>query len=200
MNNNLQDIKWSENVILVDADYVDKVAFNLIVNFERMLGRRIPQADLARWIDCVALDGGIREGEQETQVVFLHNAQKQQMENFMPGQFEDISSKAFKDDLGEFLINAYPIEDIIGREQQFCDMLQLMCSQKDVKRVIIIPDSEQESIYNKVRATLKQVDDDKRITLLSMQPMANWNFRQEILGYSLLAALGISSEEINSKT
>ena len=58
----------SENVILVDADYVDKVAFNLIVNFERMIGRRIPQADMAKWIDCIALDGGIREGEQETQV------------------------------------------------------------------------------------------------------------------------------------
>lgn len=62
MNNNLQEAKWSENVILVDADYVDKVAFNLIVNFERMIGRRIPQADIAKWIDCVALDGGIREG------------------------------------------------------------------------------------------------------------------------------------------
>ena len=59
-------------MILVDADYVDKVAFNLIVNFERMLGRRIPQADIARWIDCVALDGGIREGEHETQVVLIH--------------------------------------------------------------------------------------------------------------------------------
>lgn len=200
MNNNEQDIRWSENVILVDADYVDKVAFNLIVNFERMLGRRIPQADIARWIDCVALDGGLRNGEQETQVVLLHSAQKQQMENFVPGQFEELSSKAFKDNLGEFLINAYPVEDIVGREQQFCDMLQFVCSQKDVKRVIIIPDSEQESIYNKVRATLKQADDEKRITLLAMQPMANWNFRQEILGYSLLAALGISSEEINSKT
>ena len=200
MNNNEQDIKWSKNVILVDADYVDKVAFNLIVNFERMLGRRIPQADLARWIDCVALDGGIREGEHETQVVLLHSAKKQQMENFEPGKFEELSSKAFKDHLGEFLINAYPVEDIVSGEQQFRDMLQLMCSQKDVKRVIIIPDSEQELIYNKVRATLKQADDDKRITLLAMQPMANWNFRQEILGYSLLAALGISSEEINSKT
>ena len=56
MNNNLQETKWSENVILVDADYVDKVAFDLIVNFERMIGRRIPKADFARWIDCVALD------------------------------------------------------------------------------------------------------------------------------------------------
>jgi hypothetical protein len=199
MNNNLQDIKWSENVILVDADYVDKVAFRLIVNFERMLGRRIPQADIARWIDCVALDGGIREGEQETQVVLLHSAKKQQMENFMPDSFEELSSKAFKDHLGEFLINAYPVEDIVGREQQFCDMLQLLSSQKDVKRIILIPDAEQESIYNKVRATLRQADDDKRITLLAMQSMQDWNFRQEILGYSLLAALGISSEEIKSK-
>ena len=152
MNNSIQDIRWSENVILVDADYVDKVAFNLIVNFERMLGRRIPQADITRWIDCVALDGGIREGEHETQVILLHSAKKSQLDNFNPGKFEELSGKAFKDHLGEFLINAYPVEDIVGSEQHFCDMLQLVSSQKEVKRVIVIPDSEQEHIYNKVRA------------------------------------------------
>ena len=122
------------------------------------------------------------------------------MENFNPGIFADLSGKAFKDNLGEFLVNAYPTEDIVSSDQQFCDMLQLVCSQKDVKRVIVIPNSEQEYIYNKVRVTLKQVDDEKRITLLAMQPMPNWNFRQEILGYSLLAALGISSDEIKSKS
>ena len=42
-----------KHVIIVDADYIDRVAFNLIVNFERMLERRIPQADLARWMECV---------------------------------------------------------------------------------------------------------------------------------------------------
>ena len=42
---------WSENIIIVDADYVDKVAFDLTVNFERIIGRHIPQADLAHWID-----------------------------------------------------------------------------------------------------------------------------------------------------
>lgn len=52
-----------ENVIIADADYLDKVAFDLIVNFERMLMRRIPPADIARWIDCVALDGGMRPAE-----------------------------------------------------------------------------------------------------------------------------------------
>ena len=48
---NTDNIKWSENVIIADADYIDNVAFNLIVNFERMIGRHIPQADMARWID-----------------------------------------------------------------------------------------------------------------------------------------------------
>ena len=41
-----QTTAWQPNVILVDADYLDAVAFDLIVNFERMIGRRIPPADL----------------------------------------------------------------------------------------------------------------------------------------------------------
>ena len=201
MNNSIQDTRWSKNVILVDADYVDKVAFNLIVNFERMLGRRIPQADMAKWIDCVALDGGIREGEQETQVVLLHDRQKKRMENFTPGNYEEeLNSKAFKDHLGEFVINAYPTEDIVGSEQQFIDTLQMVCAQKEVKRVMVIPNAEDSYIYNKVRDALRQTDDEKRITVFTMQPMAGGNFHQEILGYSLMAALGITSDEINSKS
>ena len=75
MNVDFNQAKWSENVIIVDADYVDRVAFNLSVNFERMLMRRVPKADLARWIDCVALDGGVREGDHETHVIMVHEAE-----------------------------------------------------------------------------------------------------------------------------
>ena len=203
MNNNLQEqTKWSENVILVDADYVDKVAFSLIVNFERMIGRRIPQADLAKWIDCIALDGGIREGEHETQVVLIHQKDKAQMENFTPGNYtEELNSKAFKDHLGEFVINAYPLEDIAGGEDYLADALQMVAVQKEVKRIMVIPNAEDTYIYNKVREALNRLDDDeKRITVFAMQPMPSGNFRQEILGYSLMAALGIRADEINSKS
>jgi hypothetical protein len=211
MNNDIQNHGGSEfsaqsrlnskNVILVDADYVDKVAFNLIVNFERMIGRRIPQADMAKWIDCVALDGGIREGEHETQVVLIHSKEKVRMENFAPGNYEEeLTGKAFKDHLGEFVINAYPTEDVVSSEQQFIDTLQTICDQKEVKRVMVIPNTENLNIYNKVRETLHHVDDDeKRITVFTMEPMAGGNYRQEILGYSLMAALGIRSEELNCK-
>ena len=222
MNNNIQEVAWSEkqrvlakaseqvragescsgmNVILVDADYVDKVAFDLIVNFERMIGRRIPQADFAKWIDCVALDGGIRQGEQETQVVLVHKKGSQRMENFLPGHYADeLDGKAFKDHLGEFCINAFSAEDITGEDHYFIDALQLLTAQKEVRRMMVIPNAEDEYIINKVRETLRLVDDDdRRITVFAMQPLTGGNFRQEILGYSLMAALGIRSEEINTK-
>ena len=54
-----------------------------------------------------------------------------------------------------------------------------------------------EAHYDEVRSILRKMDDDeKRITVFAMQPMAGGNFRQEILGYSLMAALGIKGEEI----
>jgi hypothetical protein len=200
MNNNQQETKWSENVMLVDADYVDKVAFNLIVNFERMLGRRIPKADLAKWVDCVALDGGLKEGAHETLVVLAH--QKPQLENFAPGDYAaELDGKAFKDHLGEFIISAIPIEAIADSEDYLTEALRLVTVQKGVKRVMVIPNAENPYIYNKVREVLNRVDDDeKRITVFAMEPKPGGNFRQEILGYSLMAALGIKGEEINSKS
>ena len=201
MNNNQQDIKWSENVILVDADYVDKVAFNLIVNFERMLGRRIPQADMARWLECIALDGGLRNGNHETQVVFIHQKTKTEMENFVPGNYaNELTDKAFQGELGEFMLNAYAIEAIADSEHLLIEALKLICQQKEVKRMMIIPNAEDHIIYNKVRETLRQVnDEEKHITVFSMQPMTGGNFRQEILGYSLMAALGIRGDEIKTE-
>ena len=188
MNND----KWSKNVILVDADYVDKVAFDLIVNFERMIGRRIPQADMAKWLECVALDGGLREGSNETQVVLLHS--KKMMENFLPGVFDELDGKAFNGQLGEFLISCVPVEELTTMDDLFIDSMQIIANAAEVSRLIIVPDAEH--IYNKVREGLKDTDPDKHITVLSMQPMQGGQFRQEILGYSLMAALGIRSAEL----
>lgn len=185
----------SENVIIADADYIDRVAFDLIVNFERMIGRRIPPADMARWIDCIALDGGLREGKHETQVVLIHDRGNSRLENFMPADYEaELDGKAFKDNLGEFIINSFPVEKIVSKEDFFTYTVEAVCNQEKVKRVMIIPDAE--NMYNRVRMSLHRIDDDKRITVFAMQPMAGGNFRQEILGYSLMSALGISADEI----
>ena len=194
-NELLENVRWSENVIVVDADYVDSVAFNLIVNFERMIGRRIPPADMARWVECVALDGGLRQGDHETQVVLLHDKGKRAMENFTPADYiTQLDGKAFKGNLGEFVFGAYPVESLVSKEDFLVDVVSLVCNQKEVKRVMVVPDVDK--CYDMLRHALRHVDDDKRVTLFAMQPLTGGNFRQEILGYSLMSALGIKADEI----
>ena len=87
-------IQWGETVSIADADYIDRVAFHLTVNFERMIGRHIPQADMAKWVECVALDGGCRKPEnantqndEKTHVILVHENTREQMDNFNPGTF-----------------------------------------------------------------------------------------------------------------
>lgn len=198
MNNEQQkSANWCENVIIADGDYIDHVAFELSVNFERMIGRRIPKADLARWIDCVALDGGIREGDNQVQVALIHSKNRTELENFTPGNYDqEISGKAFSDNLGEFQLGSYPVEDLTDSDSFLLDMVRLVCAQKETRRVMIVPNAEHEGLYDDLRHALRDVDDEKRITVFAMQPMVGGNFRQEILGYSLMSALGIRGDEI----
>lgn len=196
---NTNNIKWSENVIIADADYIDKVAFDLIVNFERMINRRIQPADMAQWAVCVALDGGLREGEHETQMILIHNEQSKKMQNFCPADYEkDLNAQAFKDArLGEFVISSYPTEEkMVGKDDFLVDIARTVCNAKEVKRVMIVPNSEEGNAYDLLRDMLRKVDDEKRVTLFAMQPLPGGNFRQEILGYSLMNALGISANEL----
>lgn len=185
----------NDNVILADADFVDQVAFDLTVNFERMLERRIPKTDLARWAECVALDGGLRHGDHHTMVVLVHDNQQNEMKNFAPGNYSsELANKAFQGNLGEFDIQPTTGESFVSKEALFIDTLQTLLQSSDIKRLMIIPN---ESYYQEVRKVINQQDDDdKRITVFAMQPMPGGNFRQEILGYSLMAALGIKGDEL----
>ncbi len=190
--------QWCENIIIADSDYIDRVAFDLIVNFERMIGRHIPKADLAHWIDCIALDGGVREGDNATQVIFIHDKGSKAMENFTPSDYsEELDGKAFSDNLGEFTMTSLVVEDIVSKTQFVNDVVGAACAAKETRRIMIIADADDGVTYSQLRGALQHVDDDsKRITMFAMQPMPGGNFRQEILGYSLMSALGIRSDEI----
>ena len=195
------NVKLSENIILADADYIDYVAFQLSVQFERMIGRRIPKADLSQWTVDIALDGGLRSDGKthETQVVLVHEKQNAKLDNFTPSIYDtELTGQAFKDDkLGEFLVNAYPVGDVVSKDDYLLDTVNMVLGHDEVKRLMIIPNGEQGSIYEELGAALRDAPEDKHITLFAMHPMPGGNFRQEILGYSLMNALGIKSDEIN---
>lgn len=196
----MEPFQWQENIIVVDAAYADTVAFNLIVNFERMLGRPVPPADMARWIDCLALDGGIRQGENHTQVVLVHDNGFRKMTNFVPGDLSsELNQQAFNDHLGEFTFHLLSGEGIASKSDVIADLVQNICQEPNVKRIMLVADDEDPALLSRIRQTLQQTNPDKHITLFTMQPTPGGNFRQEMLGFSMLSALGISSEEINRK-
>ena len=198
-----QNIKWSENIIIVDGDYIDHVAFDLIVNFERMLNRRIPAADFSQWVVNIALDGRLKPGNHETQVVLLHDKQNPKLENFAPADYaKELNGQAFKDSqLGEFIINAIATGDEVAKKDDvLLDLLKTILNHEEVKRIMLVPNAEDSHLISTLRSTLRDVDDElKHITLFAMQPLEGGNFKQQILGYSLLNAMGISASEIESK-
>lgn len=195
-----QNIRMSENIIIADADYIDYVAFQLTVEFERVLNRRLPPVDLSKWAVDIALDGGLRDNGQkhETQLVLVHDQSHARLDNFRPSDYaKELSASAFTDPkLGEFLVNSYAVGGVVSKDDYILDTVSTVTGHDEVRRLMIIPNGEQGELYAKLRQQLSRVDNDQRITLFAMQPMEGGNFRQEILGYSLLHALGIKGEEI----
>lgn len=212
------NIAWGENVIIADADYIDSVAFNLTVNFERMIGRHIPQADMAQWVECIAMDGGCRRiadpKEQKktvTHVILVHSKEADEMHNFNPGTFDHtansgniLNGQAFTGDMGEFIFHTVAADessDSMTKLDIIADVLSAMTDIEQVKRIMLIPDLDDSnspafSILTPVLRFLDHECQDKRITTFAMQPLTGMPSRTEILGYSLMAALGIRAEEI----
>ena len=187
----------------MDGDYIDHVAFDLIVNFERMLNRRIPAADFSQWVVNIALDRRLKPGNHETQVVLLHDKKNPKLENFAPADYlKELNGQAFKDSqLGEFIINAIATGDEVAKKDDvLLDLLKTILNHEEVKRIMLVPNAEDSHLISTLRSTLRDVDDElKHITLFAMQPLEGGNFKQQILGYSLLNAMGISASEIESK-
>lgn len=198
-----KNIKMSENIIIVDGDYIDGVAFDLIVNFERMLDRKIHAADLSQWIVNIALDGRMREGKHETQVVFLHDKSQATLRHFQPAHYaKELNQQAFNDPyLGEFIINTIATGSAFAeKETVIRDLLQTILAHKEMRRIMVVPNADDKATWNQLKHLFDTPDaDEKSITLFAMQPMEGGNFKQQILGYSLLNAMGITAEEINNK-
>ena len=73
----------------------------------------------------------------------------------------------------------------------------MIASRRKAKCDKIVEDIHKAGYKLDIKTAQVDADDaDKRITVFSMQPQAGGNYRQEILGYSLMAALGIKADEI----
>lgn len=194
--------QFKQNVLLVDADYVDRVAQDLRLNFGKMLGREIGLADLAEWLVCASLDGGVPEDEKgeshgEVQVVLIRSLAKTCLEQFEPGNMlSGIDGQAFRDPyVGEFLLSVVPEEKAMGQtEPLFTEATRFLLTSQEVKRLILVPDMARYGAL--LKEDIEKAEGEMQVVLLTMEPEEGKRFTTEVLGFSLMHALGIAPEEL----
>ena len=194
INNN--ELKFAEKVILIDAAYIDKVTSDLSQHFSQVIGRELPKADLPIFLECVAMDAAIQPGEHVLQVLLVYDKNHTKLNAFNPSDLKKaLNDVAFKSQLGEFQLNTFEPSDMADREAFFLESVKLVADAKEVQHLVVIP-SETE-YGDKLPEIFEKVDGKESIHGLGMNPPApSKHFRWEMLGYAVLQALGIRSDEI----
>ena len=190
------ELKFAEKVILIDASYINKVAGDLSRHFSQMIGRELPKADLPVFLECVAMDAAIQPGENVLQVLLVYDKELTKMDAFNPGDLKkELNDVAFKSQLGEFQLNTFEPSGMADREAFFLEAVTLVADAKEVKHLVIVP-SETE-YGDKLPEILEKVDGKESIHVLGMNPLATSKaYRWEMMGYAVLQALGVRSDEI----
>ena len=190
------ELKFAEKVILIDASYINKVTGDLSQHFSQMIGRELPKADLSIFLECVAMDAAIQPGENVLQVLLVYDKEHAKMDAFNPSDLKkELNDVAFKSQLGEFQLNTFEPSDMADREAFFLEAVKLVADAKEVKHLVVVP-SETE-YGDKLPEIFEKVDGKESIHVLGMNPLApSKEFRWEMMGYAVLQALGIRSDEI----
>ena len=190
------ELKFAEKVILIDAAYINKVTKDLSQHFGQVIGRELPKADLPIFLECVAMDAAIQPGDNVLQVLFVYDKNESKMDAFNPGDLKkELNDVAFKSQLGEFQLNTFEPSDMANKEAFFLESVRLIADAKEVKHLVVVPS---ESEYgDKLPEIFEKVDGKESIHVLGMNPPApSDKYQWEMLGYAVLQALGIRSDEI----
>ena len=190
------ELKFAENVILIDAAYINKVTKDLSQHFGQLIGRELPKADLPIFLECVAMDAAIQPGENVLQVLFVYDKNQTKIDAFNPSDLKkELNDVAFKSQLGEFQLNTFEPSDMADKEAFFLESVRLVADAKEVKHLVVVPDEMEYG--DKLPEIFDKVDGKESIHVLGMNPLASSDkYHWEMMGYAVLQALGIRSDEI----
>ncbi len=199
-------IKLSGTVMMMDVAYLNFVINDLKKYFEPLLGRSLQTIDLALFTMYLAMDAGMKEGNNDVQILLVYDEQSGKLEHCRPSDLKsELDGVAFKGALGEFSFMAVPSEGFVSRENLYLDLLHIVLNSAEVKKLIVVPFHEEYG--GKVEDALKEFaaedtgrgENAKDIVYFRMEePAVPTGCRWEMLGYPLMSALGIRSEDLRN--
>ena len=189
-------IQFAPTVMLIDAAYINKVVADMRVHFSQVLGRELPQADLACILECIGLDAGMRGKDNMIQVILIYDAELPKFTDCVPSALEkELNNVAFKGSLGEFSIYSFQPSEMATREDLFIESLQLIGTSKETKRILVVP--EEMSYSHKLEPYIKEMKGKEHIAVFGMNPLPQTELYEfQLLGFAILQALGIKPDEL----
>lgn len=189
-------IPFAPTVMLIDASYLDRVGSDLTEHFAPIVNRKLPKADLATLLECLALDSGVTLGENEVQVIFIYRNGENKMKFCTPSNLDkDLHEVAFKSQLGEFSVYAFQPSDMATCEELFLESMMLASESVQTKKIILVPDED--GYGEQVDARLGKMDKKERFVVFGMNPPAHeLSYKFELVGFSILQSLGIRADEL----
>lgn len=79
-----------------------------------------------------------------------------QLRNFSPSVYAtELNAQAFTDPhLGEFLVNDVAVGDMVGKDDYILDVVRLVLGHSEVRRLIVIPNAEEGTLYAELQSAL----------------------------------------------
>lgn len=190
-----EEIKMAENVMLVDASFLNLVTKDIKSHFERVLGRELPDADLANLFVYLAYDAGIPKGSGLMQVLLIYDRECTSFACCRPSGLEtELNNVGFKDELGEFVFHTFQPEQLATLEDLYVESLKIVAAAKEVRKLVVISFNEQYG--ERVGKILRETDGKEIIQFRMDEPEKELPWRWEILAYPVMQAFGIRGDEL----
>lgn len=201
MMKNNNKVKFSENVILLDAAFLNEVVAGVRTWMESELDRALPLLDLPGWLNLLALDAGIQTDGNDIQVILVHDEANRQLKCCEPSDLSALEGMACRIPIGELSFSCVNPAGITDCGDLFVDLMSLALDSAEVKHLALVP--YMRAYGDRVDEQLRKYFDEKEegenrqaILFTLGQPAAPVNYTWDFVSFSLAGALGIKPEEL----
>jgi len=190
-----EQAKFPETVILIDAAFLNLITTDIKSNFSQKLQRELPAMDLSHFITYISLDSGIAEGENDIQVLIVYDDKTSSLNDSTPSDLKkELNGVAFRNSFGEFSFASISPEGMVERAELYLELTTMITESTDAQKVILIPFMEEYG--NELTASLTENKEKEIIVFNMLQPGQHDGYRQEIIAYPIMQALGIKGNEL----
>lgn len=189
--------KMKENVLLVDADALDKTICQLRAYMSRKLDRELPVADLASWIVCCAMDAGWNKPEDEKvalRVIFVRSEKKCQMQCIHPGDLtQELDGMVFADPyMGEVMLCVVTECSNHGNRPLYVQCVESLLTDKEPHELLLVADVARYG--DDLLQVVKGNESHVKAMDMCLDCLSGIETMQ--LGFSLLHAMNVTADEV----